>query len=653
MEVNKSLDVQLRIIAAYLDEAHTSFGVVFNNRVRRLTLQKVSRRLLSEGSGFLTKTLPRLGKHFDQVLSGATNWNCHSIGFETIDGGELPRFLGELFQLVCAKDGSILPDPDANCVKLIREILYLFYKYELPYHESLEQRVISDFEEAEKDLRNLDNFFKYILDAYPDLVTRVRRHGGGSEWSKNDYTDNPTDKDIALVREAKILLSQVLSSLDLTDIVPRHGPGVVATKQKPWEKYLFTNVCKRITDVYPLDAYFFASNGAVCDKYDSFDAIGEADLPARVILVPKDSRGPRLISCEPVDFQWIQQGVRKALYERVESHSVTKYNVFFTDQNPNRFGAYLGSKYGKYATLDLKEASDRIHVDLVRLLFPEHITKVLLATRSESTVLPDGRRIELRKFAPMGSALCFPVLALTIWSLLTAGAPDADTRESILVYGDDVIVPTAYAESAMKILETFGLKINRSKSCLNGSFRESCGLDAFKGVDVTPVRLRTVWTASRSPQVYTSWISYANSFYDRQRLHVYRVVVDMLHSVFDTIPGEDIPIEGCPRLRWSPAAIGDFRRRVNKKLQKEEFLVPVVESPKVTKRIDGWSMLLRYFTEGTGQSVDSPLHISDRKTVINGRTADAKPPKSFQDASAFSVSSYTTRNTSKLVYRWR
>jgi hypothetical protein len=56
------------------------------------------------------------------------------------------------------------------------------------------------------------------------------------------------------------------------------------------------------------------------------------------------------------------------------------------------------------------------------------------------------------------------------------------------VFGDDILVPTAIAPSVMEDLETFGLRVNRLKTFVHGHFRESCGVDAFNGINVTPVR---------------------------------------------------------------------------------------------------------------------------------------------------------------------
>lgn len=649
MDPTKSLD-ELNLIAALLADAHASYGVVFDTRALRNTINFVRNRTRSEGVSFLTKTMPRLGKHLDQVLAEATEWNAAELEWKLQDNSKLPRFLGELFNLVFKPDGGLLPNPDAKCVKLIRTILYLFYKYELPYDEAQEQQVINAFKQAEKDLSEMSPQFAVWHSGWHSI--NKRRHIKGPLRDNESYREDPVVRQQLVIREARRLLSELFASFDPTDIVPSHGPGVVATKQRLWEKYEWTNVSDRITNLYPFDAYFCASPGHVCDYYRSFDAVKVTDHSARVLLVPKDSRGPRLISCEPVDFQWIQQGLSRAIYRLVESHPTTKWNVFFTDQGPNQRGALIGSSTGRYATLDLKEASDRVHLELVRLLFPERVTAYLECCRSASTVLPSGEKLELQKFAPMGSALCFPIMALTIWALLTSAAPDADTIESILVYGDDVIVPTAYAESAIAILEEFGLKVNHSKSCTKGRFRESCGVDAFDGVNVTPIRLRTVWNRTPRPDVYTSWISYANSAWGsinapqwsaewgRQYYAFSELIAEQLMAIYGPIPDESMSNKAYPSLRGISAERNLFKRRFNRHLQKVQYKVLVVKSPSVTHEMDGWSQLLRYFTEAQ-RSPAFPGGTSDGATDLSG------------PSQPFSVSRYTKRGTSILVRRWR
>lgn len=645
MVVTKSLDKQFMLITTLLVDFNKSHGNVFNTKSLRLTTQVVQRRILAEGIGFLTKTLPRLGKALDRALSSNTPLNADKLAFASQPNSELPKLLGEFFNRVFYPDGTVLPDPCARSVECIRLFCYLYYKYELPYTTEQEAKVLDRFKQTEQEL----------ITTSADLSTLsgvVRQSYSNRRRRRETYT-RPE-----VAREARILLSRVFSGLDLKDIHPSHGPGAVATRQVLWEKYEWTNVSHRLTDIYPLDAFFYASVGHVCDQFRD-DKITDLDSPARVILVPKDSRGPRLISAEPVDFQWIQQGLMRRIVTHVETLDLTRFNVFYTDQGPNGRGALLGSKDGRYVTLDLNEASDRVSLELVRLLFPEHVVSVLEATRTLSTIMPSGEEVKLLKYAPMGSALCFPILALTVWSILSAGISDANTRESILVYGDDVVVPSAYADEAIARLESFGLKVNRDKSCTSGLFRESCGVDAFRGHLVTPVRLRTVWQHHPDPNTYVSWIAYANQFYDRGYHACYDHIVAMLHHVYGGIPDNSMFPKGsepCPCLREVPECMRPKRVRTNQGLQKRQWKVRCVKSPSVQYNMCGWSMLLRFFTEGNSSTHSKTSDDLKRSRFLNAHINHNDGCKLAIETRlcrpAFSVRMYTKRQHSILCWRW-
>ena len=729
MASHRSLDDNNKIIvAALLHDLYLRHGDVFNYRAYQNTTKVVWQRLESEGTSLLTKTWPRLCKALDKALAGDAKLNATEFRFAAQPRSVLPRFLGEFFNRVLKTDGTVSQDPCPESIRVLRQILLVYYKYELPYTETQEQAVVSKFEQTENDLSTvvpvlealglhidnissaqhsrlyqwrglqsprhkddifhnplLDGSFSLVRSKVCDGVPRMVRHCMASadpvsETSSGRRIQSPEpcmvrecDRAVErIVREARILLSELFAFFEPQDINPRHGPGVVATKQRLWDKYRWTNVSQRIRRVYPLDEYFYSSLAHVSDRYDSFSAVGIRDLSARVILVPKDSRGPRLISCEPVDFQWVQQGLSRAIVRLVESSEITRYSVHFTDQRPNQIGALWGSQTGRYATLDLNEASDRVSVGLVRLLFPPPLVEYLEACRTVSTELPNGRILPLLKFAPMGSALCFPILALTVWSILAAVAPDQDTRDSILVYGDDVIVPTAYAAEAIERLELFGLKVNRDKSCTSGFFRESCGTDAYKGKDVTPVRLRTVWSSLPSPDVYTSWIAYANSFYDRSYFTTYDLIVGMLHAVYGELPDcrlgdkpsyhhhehwkaaeDESPQEQpFPCLYEVPDEWAPKRYRINHNLQKKEWSVWVVKAPRIKHFSDGWEMLLRYFSEAA--NTRNSKEFSPPSLVDNvGQDNHWDRWKALSPIVPFRVGTYTQRGTSMLVKRWR
>jgi len=642
----KSLD-ELELIATLLSDIQTSHSEVYSPRAMRLDQRKLARRVEREGISFLTKALPRLDKALLRALTGEVSFD--STGFRKETGSQLPIFMGGLFRRIFSHDGWVLPTPCVDCIEAVRQILTSLGKYELPYEQDQEQEVLEKFERTELEVLDLNLRFQHLARSVDSSVPLGRQVFDFGEHGH-------------IITKARKSLARLFASFDERDITPSHGPGAVSTKEKLWEKWTFSVVSPRIADSYPIDAYYYASPGHICDDFQSFRGLKYVENPAKVVLVPKDSRGPRLISCEPLEFQWIQQGLMRAIVKHVENHAFwdrrktkpgVKWNIHFTDQQPNQFGALLGSKTGRYATLDLNEASDRVSCGLVQLLFPEPILSTLLNCRSLSTRLPGGKELILHKYAPMGSALCFPVLALTIWSLLDAGAPDADTREGILVYGDDIVVPAAYAANAMKILEAFGLKINQAKSFVQGFFRESCGVDAYKGVDVTPVRFRTVWKSSQCPHVYASWISYANSLLAKRYRKSYELIARRLISVYGEIPLlEDFPQKEVPVLYERPETImAKLPIRSNKAQQRLERKVWTIKPVTLTREIDGWKMLLRYFTEG--QKPASPLRhsMSRRSTTPMGDLIKWLSQENHE--SPFSVRQYTRRNTIKLVKRWR
>lgn len=677
MVLSKSLD-EIKLITALLRDIHMSRSEVFDQRALRLTAAKAESRITQEGLSFLTKTLPRLGKALDRALSGEVILDASELAFKSKQNSKLPIFMGELFQLVFSHDGMVLTNPCVTSIKQLRQICYLFYKYKLPYSAKQEQDVLDSFLKTEEDIAPYDKLFNGIADRYDKCHDESA--AGYHECDKPCGSDCPSGQyrlvppfstsigrivegttplgEIgpyysSIIRRAKRLLSRLFQTFDPLDIHPKHGPGSVSTRERLWDKYTFRTIPERIATLYPIDAYYYASLGHVCDAMRELASLGGRENPARILFVPKDSRGPRLISCEPLEFQWIQQGLGGAIVRHVERNAITKHNVHFTDQQPNQLGALLGSSSGSYATLDLKEASDRVSVGLVRLLFPSKVLPYLVGCRSLATTLPDGTVLNLRKFAPMGSALCFPILALTAWAIVTAGMSDADSREGVLVYGDDVIVPTAEAANAIEHLEAFGLKVNRAKSCVSGFFRESCGMDAYKGISVTPLRFRNVWPSRRTPEALTSWTAYANQMWDAGYYNVYEIIAKQLYSLFGWIPSTDMSLM-CPSLRGEPDSCMYARSRSNIPLQKRQWKVWDVQTPRVDKTLNGWKMLLRFFAEAT---FDSPIrppweletqrkgsHLSPRSTGLSYSNEEREP---------FSVSSYTKRNTMKIVRRWR
>ena len=477
-------------------------------RVQNVEIEYISARLEKEGLSFLTKALPRLGKAVDTALSSGTRLSIQ--GF-TLDGA-IPKFLGWLLSRVFDPLGVELVNSNSLALKHFRQFVYLLYKLKIPHDEAQEQSVVSSFEQVDQELpRYAETCWNHIL-----------------------------------VPKAREIISRIFGTVDGTRIKPGHGPGSVATGESTTEKSKFSRLYTQLEQEYPFTEYFCFSLSHVCDDLDRIQALEVLDKPtAKVVLVPKDSRGPRLISAEPLEIQWIQQGLGPLLESAINRHWLSAGFVNFEDQSINGRLALSGSKDGQWVTLDMKDASDRVSSDLVKSLFTQvpRLLAQMLACRSTHTRLPDGRIVALNKFAPMGSRLCFPVEAICFYALILSALQmnyHCSLRKlvgRVFIFGDDIIMRQEDYSAALQSLPLFGLMFNKSKCCTHGFFRESCGVDAHKGANVTPSRLKTVWCdRRRTPEVLCSYVAFRNAMTGRGYLRVARLVERALGRVYGKIP---------------------------------------------------------------------------------------------------------------------
>jgi len=277
---------------------------------------------------------------------------------------------------------------------------------------------------------------------------------------------------------------------------PSHGPGAVTTSKEKW-MHLYST----LEYLYPYSDWFSLFYNE--DHLSHYDALERQDIiSCKLIAVPKDSRGPRLICVHPAEAIWIQQGLRRELERAIslnrKSNGPWPHNhVQFDDQSINGRIAKLSSKSRRYATIDMKEASDRISEPLVQILFGRKY-KYFGCCRAQEVRLPaiaglSGESCNLASYAPMGNATTFPVQSLVFWSICVSALQRRGIHHpgAVFVFGDDIIVPTKCVEIVINDLEAYGLLVNRSKTFWRGGFRESCGVDAFNGINVTPVRWKT------------------------------------------------------------------------------------------------------------------------------------------------------------------
>jgi hypothetical protein len=539
---------------------------------------EIKNRFKNEGMPFLTRTLPSLGKSLDKALSSGTALDVS--GFELEKTSKLPRFLGDYFKQVFSTDGLERSDASQQAVMAIRQITFLFYKLNLPFTEAQKDEVVNLFRETDEHCNNQLHLF-----------TADTQEGN-------------------ILRLARQFICRVLAGVDplcQENILPKHGPGAVATGEKNWEKALFRRYYHRLADMYPYDKFFFYNDSHLCDDLRRFLDLEELDAgTAKVVLVPKDSRGPRLISCEPLEYQWIQQGLMKLMVKTIENHQFTRGLVNFTDQTVNGTLALQASLTGMLVTLDMKEASDRVSLGLVRALFPSRWFDALFACRSDKTKLPNGEIMYLKKFAPMGSAVCFPVEALIFWALSTAAImytkrsahEGANPRDyGVYVYGDDIICNTEDHGVIMQYLPKFGLQFNLGKCCTARFFRESCGVDAYKGVIVTPLRVRSVWSSHLIGTEYLSYVALHNAAERRGFFNLCDYLAVEIQRIrrtpYTVSPTEVIALVDCRKNATQENRRMGFRMRFNSHLHRTEIFTWVARTRSKRASLPGWAEMLR------------------------------------------------------------
>nr|QXV72597.1 MAG: RNA-dependent RNA polymerase [Grapevine-associated levi-like virus 6] len=374
----------------------------------------------------------------------------------------------------------------------------------------------------------------------------------------------------------------------------------------------------RASHVFPLDIHGISSFSH-WEKLSNVRLLGSRkEPPVRVISVPKTMKTPRIIAIEPSHIQYMQQGLMRYITPRLESHPIIGQSVHFSDQSINRDGARRCSIRKNRATMDLSEASDRVHNELVKNVFKNSpLLPYLQACRSETALVPGEKTSRvLEKFASMGSAVCFPTEAMVFYTLVLVGyhyhygiTPTRSSikrfSSSIDVYGDDIICQSTVAGTVRATLEAFGLRVNQSKSFVKGFFRESCGGDYYKGTDVTPVYLRNRIPDGRrdpvGPTIIESLVATSNQLYKKGYWRSCQLLRDWIDQLAKTrIPR--CPYEGEGIFYQSAMFTTQCRysRTLHTYTQRRIVLSPI----KVRDSASGEGSLLRALTVGGEHQID-------------------------------------------------
>lgn len=570
----------------------------------------IESRFKHEGFGFLSLTLPTLGNAIDCGLASG-RFTCPT-NFSKVRGGSIPKFLsGLICNVFDPITGLLLERPHVGIVKFLREILFLFKKITVTQkrEELLHTEAVRGFVSTDDSI--LKNLFH-------------------------------EDKVIMLSRVSSYVLPSLIGKrVDLLKV--KHGPGGVSEGYRTNQKW--DALCMELER----DPYFAVKYGldVISRNRDteldhsgpnqlSFDSwLRYADYTnglssrqpfsgsAKLISVPKSSVARRTITAEPMLYQFIQQGWNVALRDSINKCSVLSSCLSLTDQSKNQKLALIGSLNGKYATIDLSSASDLLSLDLVKLVFaskPDFLSSAI-ECRSASCNIDGVNIIQMQKFAGMGNALTFPVQSIVFALLAICGVLCAEGKmpsyvnvkraaKRIRVYGDDIIIRSEHVSQVYEWLASFGLKVNQKKSFTTGNFRESCGVDAYHGVDVTPVYVRH-WPleTSGSPELVSSLVSTCNQLWMQGLNKTAKTLEAIVESLVGTLP---VVSKTSPALGWHSRVDTNIAPcRWDRKLQRLVFRGLVVVPQMRGDSLNGYAALMKSLhkleSRGDASHLDPPV----------------------------------------------
>lgn len=555
-------------------------------------IETIKSRLEHEGVSFLTLTLPAFGA--DIFMSIEKGQIEQSVFQGWKKNRRIPAFLQGIVSLVfCVDTGSLLKEPDITAIEGIRMITSIFKKILLPCSDERQTQAIEGFLNNEQML---------------STTTHVSDH--------HDRFCEISD----------LLWHEVMDEFSIHDLIPRHGPGATADKLYGNQKFMQKRWTERLEPFFPMVSHLMVNENQLDDATDGIDKFTvdqeHEELPVKVTLVPKTLKAPRIIAIEPTCMQYAQQALSRFIIKRLETSKLTAGHINFKDQTINQKLAMRSSVTKDLATIDLSDASDRVPLKFVidMLKSVPDLRDATLACRSGNARISYKNEdiiLNLKKFASMGSALCFPIQAMYYFTIILTALLEQHkgpvTRKAlykasrlVYVYGDDIIVPTDKVQVILEYLADYYCKVNVLKSYWKSNFRESCGMDVYDGREVTPIYVRRLPPEDKcSVQEIISWISTSNQFYKRGYWHTSQFMKDVVESKIGKLP---IVQETSPGLGWIAfQRSNDYEfGRWNKRLHRHEVLTYVISSCRKKDQLDGYPALLKVLLQLEGRIAKSP-----------------------------------------------
>lgn len=454
---------------------------------------------------------------------------------------------------------------------------------------------------------------------------------------EDSLTSLQLPSDVVFLRR---IVHLVLAPLDTEHLFPKFGPGKVSERG-------VSNMIDKLHVDYDakLDRVFFQPNAfiigegyenggfhpaKVIPSYDKWDPKEKrSEKRSRLKFVRKNVKTARSICMEPNAYMLLQQAVLDMIKVSLKVSPVGKF-IHLQDQSVNQFLAEYGSLTNRIDTLDMSHASDSVSVELVRAIFPRKWLYFLMGTRTSQVLLPDNSVKSVKKFAPMGSALCFPVQCIIFTSIVLQAAAhyvfgrqqceNGEVSDSeimsiihmfsdtpnlssgfmpLSVYGDDICVDSKLTPIVADLLAKYGFSVNLDKSFTGDqSFRESCGKYYLGGDDVSPVFYKVpLYGAVLGATDIASIVGQCNQAFalgyrSYRRYLLKELLFDVHHNLRYTRESDDTSAvrTDASSLNWR------LKRRYNRDLQREEIRhISITVSDRVRASDVGECQMLEHY----------------------------------------------------------
>jgi hypothetical protein len=610
------------------------------------------------GIGFVADTLPAFGKIFDKALSDGRLTPTGLPHFRRFRKGTvIPRLFKGLLLRVFDINGDLLPTPEIQAIEYLRQYFRTGKDLRIACPDSRTYESVQEFFRTDAEIRNpYLNWYGHDLRSSDPSAFQPRDLVLYDLCDWSNFETNLGIKSFARharqgidcfdrLQRACDIVSTSFGAFTATDWQGRHGPGAVADmKGKVLHKYTFPSWSSRLEQSFPMADFAFANYGLWADAvhHESWceQSFTDSNPSAHLLAVPKAYKGPRLIAAEPVSHQWCQQIMRDFFMTEIKKTPLRDM-VHFRDQSHNGSLALEASHSGSHSTIDLSSASDRISCWLVerffRLNFP--ILEALHSCRTQWIRQDLDKKSPqfamLRKFSTMGSAVTFPIQSIIFATIAAAAvlieegldvtyANMLGVGRRVRVFGDDIIVPEHATELTMDFLHSLGLRVNLSKTHVNGKFRESCGMDAYDGHNVTAVSVKRC-PSKTEPESIVSAIDCHNNLYLKGLYNM----ASFVRNAVNKIRGYAIP-----NVRYDSGVLGWYsddieldnhhlKDRWNPSLCRREFRVSSLRSKSERIQTGTFQELLQYYTEkpwlstlGKGDRLGSNSRVREKKLSL-------------------------------------